>query len=361
VVAFTDPKLERDYLYCKALASKIRGDRGEAIDLGSAVELSHLRLEKTFEGDVSLESDEGEVSTIFSGTGKLFELDEEPLSQIIRELNERFGTDWSLEDRVFYDAVAEKLVKRSDVQQKAAANDLDNFSIALTDDFTKGVVSQLNVSEDMAVRFLDNTDLQEMVLAAYIPLIYGKARVAHQEFCPIGDLLGPDKESETLEYKATLRTHAASGEVYKPLETASLKTLAAFLNSRLGGTLLVGVSDDGEVPGLDTDYASLHKDDHDDRDRFQQHVAQIMSASFGAAAATNITTHIHTIDGHDLARIHVRPSDFPVDTTVTVDRKGQLEKKQAFYIRVGNGTVELTDEAEKQKYISTRWTTAAKS
>jgi hypothetical protein len=45
---------------------------------------------------------------------------------------------------------------------------------------------------------------------------------------------------------------------------------------------------------------------------------------------------------------------FPVDAKVTVDKKGQLEKKTAFYIRLNNGTVEL-DQTEKQKYISTRW------
>ena len=43
--------------------------------------------------------------------------------------------------------------------------------------------------------------------------------------------------------------------MYKPLETAVLKTIAAFLNSRDGGTLLIGVADDGTVHGLDSDYS----------------------------------------------------------------------------------------------------------
>lgn len=52
-----------------------------------------------------------------------------------------------------------------------------------------------------------------------------------------------DKESAHLEYKVSLRTHADSGETFKPLETASLQTIAAFLNSREGGTLLIGVAE----------------------------------------------------------------------------------------------------------------------
>lgn len=123
VVAFTDAKLERDYLFCKALASFVKPDAAAGMDLGSQVELTALRLEKTFEGELSLTASEGEQTTIFSGTGRQQQLDLEPLSLIIAQLNERFGTDWAPEDRSFYDTVAEKLADRLDMQQKAAAND----------------------------------------------------------------------------------------------------------------------------------------------------------------------------------------------------------------------------------------------
>ena len=53
------------------------------------------------------------------------------------------------------------------------------------------------------------------------PLIQGRAKVAYQEHCPIAALLGPDLESQYLEYKSTLRTQVETGEVCKPLETAT--------------------------------------------------------------------------------------------------------------------------------------------
>ena len=108
------------------------------------------------------------------------------------------------------------------------------------------------------------------------------------------------------------------------------------------------------MTGLASDYESLRKEGKDDRDRFGLHLANICAASFGAAAAANISSQILTVDGNDLARVHVRPSGFAVDAEVTEDKKGQLQKKTAFYIRLNNGTVEL-DEAEKQKYVATRW------
>lgn len=189
----------------------------------------------------------------------------------------------------------------------------------------------------------------------YATLVQAKARVAYQEHCPIGELLGPDRESQHLEYKATLRTHAATGEPFKPLETTTLKIIAGFANSRDGGTLLLGVADDGAVTGLAADYATLAKPGKDDRDLFTLHLMNIVVASMGHAAAANVSVQIHTVDGRDLCRVHVQPSAYPVDATVTVDRKGQLEKKTAFYVRLANGTREIADPQERQKYIASRW------
>jgi type I restriction enzyme R subunit len=355
VVSFGDVKLERDYLYCKALAMFIKDSNSGGLDLGDAVELSHLRLEQTFDGSVSLEGTDGEVVTITGGGGVSRPPDEEPLSQVIARLNERFGTSWTPEDRLFFDAVAAKIAGSAAVQRAAAANSAENFLIILREEFLKGVVEQMGIAEDMAVRYVDNTDLQDTVLEAYLPLIQSKARVARQEHCPISELLGPDLESAHLEYKATLRTHDSDGELHKPLETAALKSIAAFLNSRDGGTLLLGVADDGSIHGIDPDYATLRKDGKDDRDLFQLHLGQIVTQSMGAAAAANTTTQIHTVDGLDIARVHVRPSGVPVDATVTiVDKQGQHNKKTMFYVRVGNGTKDL-DEQEKAKYVAGRW------
>jgi len=203
-------------------------------------------------------------------------------------------------------------------------------------------------------RFLDDADLASDVVKVYATLAQARARVAYQEHCPIGELLASGGESAHLEFKATLRTHAASGEVYKPLETATLKTVAAFANSRSGGTLLIGVADDGTVTGLATDYASLAMPGKDPRDQFMLHVSNLLVASTGETAAADVSLQIHTVDGQDLCRVHVQPSSFPVDAVVTVDRKGQLEKKTAFYVRTANATREIAAAEERQRYIAAR-------
>src|ERR1700712_3765792 len=70
IAAFTDPSLERDYVYCRALSLYLR-DTGtvERLDLGTEVELTHLRHQMTFTGTLSLTSEVGEVRSFF-GEGK---------------------------------------------------------------------------------------------------------------------------------------------------------------------------------------------------------------------------------------------------------------------------------------------------
>jgi type I restriction enzyme R subunit len=357
VVTFIDVKLEADYLFCKALSAFIRPAGQASLDLGTEVELTHLRTEKTFEGSLALDERHGEVSTIFSGAGGQVTSEEEPLSAIVAKLNERFGTEWSDEDFVGHiTAIMNRMADRDDVQQAAAVNTPDNFKTFAAKLFAQELVAQLDIAKDISLKLLDNPDERDLVLTSFLKLLQGKAKVAWQEHCPIGDLLGPDKESQHLEYKSTLRVHGETGEVYKPLETATLKTIAAFANSRDGGTLLIGVADDGTPVGLTADYASFSKPNKNDRDLFQLHLGNIISASMGDAVTGNVATYFHTIDDNDVCRVHVRPSGVPVDAKVTIDKKGQMIKKTAFYVRAGNATREL-DATEKAKYILSRWPT----
>ena len=241
------------------------------------------------------------------------------------------------------------------LQQQAAANNVDNFRIAFEQRFNDAVVDRLNESQDLTYRILDNADFRSDVIAAYLPLIYGRAKVAHQEHCPIGELLARGEDAH-LEYKSTFRWDLRAAAVSKVMETAVLKTVAAFLNSREGGTLLVGVADDGAVLGLESDYLTLRKKGKDDADLLQLALTQAVLNSVGAAAATNLTSQVHTVGGHDVCRVHIKPSGHPVRAEVTVaDKNGQHQKKRPFVVRMNNGTRSIDDETEVEKFISSRW------
>jgi type I restriction enzyme R subunit len=250
------------------------------------------------------------------------------------------------------------LVADETVQVTAANNTPENFNVVFPEMFQKALLGRIDRNAEVVYGYLDNADLAAEVAKVYATLAQAAATVAYQEHCPIGELLAVG-ECAHLEYKSTLRTGADTGDVIKVLETAVVKTVAAFANSRHGGTLLIGVADDGSVHGLSSDYASLAKPGKDDRDLFLLHLSQVLINGLGAAAASAVSTQIHHVDGQDLCRVHVPPSSFPIDASVKVEKNGQLLSKIAFYIRIGNGTREV-DGTERQKYISARWGAIAK-
>src|SRR5439155_24974602 len=167
-----------------------------------------------------------------------------------------------------------------------------------------------------------------------------EARVAYQKTCPIGELLPPIRsEDQHLEYKATLRWDLKEKAKSRLVESATVKTMAGFLNSRFGGTLLIGVADDGSIVGLEHGYATLSKEGKADADVFLLHLNQLVANAVGLAATANVTTVIHHVDSHDICRVHVEPCGFPVQAEVTVaDTKGQFSKEVAFFVRLNNGT-----------------------
>ena len=350
VVPFRNPDLERDYLFCRALAALIRDrDPGQSIDLGSEVELTHLRHEVGFDGSISLSDGEGEVATIYSGTGPLSDPDEERLSQIIARLNERFGTDWTEEDRLVFEAAAGDLISDVEIQNQAVNNDEATFRAhVFPAHYEKALLSRIDRNSDLIYAYLDSEQLQAEVLDIFAVNVQKRAAVARQRTCPIGDLLGPDGESQFLEYKSTLRWDIREQRKGGAPEDAVVKTIAGFANSEYGGTLLVGVADDGSVHGLEEDYATFSKrGQRGDQDLWGQHLQNLIRNRLGDAVMALVSWQFHTINGHHLARISIDPSDFPV-----LERKASDE---IFWLRTPTSTVAVDDPTDRDQIIARRW------
>ena len=151
-------------------------------------------------------------------------------------------------------------------------------------------------------------------------------------------------ESETVEFKASLRWDHREERTNKALEAVVVKTLAGFLNAK-GGTLLIGVGDDGALVGVGADYETLKK--KQDRDGFELHLQGVLARNLGeSAAAAFLTVNFHDLDGHEICQVTVEPSDHPVYV--------EHHKESIFYARTGNATHPLpVDEAVR--YVQTRW------
>ncbi len=149
-------------------------------------------------------------------------------------------------------------------------------------------------------------------------------------------------EHERLERKSTFRWDLKAGVVNKSLERAAIKTVAAFMNSS-GGHLLLGVGDGGEVLGLESDYATLPRQD---ADGFQNHFSNVLSSMIGPALRSQVRLEPFTHDGKECMLVSVRPSDRPAYL--------RDQDREEFYIRTGNGSTSLR-MSEAQAYIASRF------
>ncbi len=155
-------------------------------------------------------------------------------------------------------------------------------------------------------------------------------------------------ESDALEFKSSLRWDVKDGVINKKLEDVIIKTIAAFANSK-GGTLLIGVADNGEVLGLEQDYQSLG---NGDRDKFEIHLRNLLNNQFGVAFVTGkLDVKFHEIDKKEICQIEITTANDAVIVELK-DKNAQLSQK--FYVRSGNTSQEIPLD-EISAYIRDRF------
>lgn len=132
-------------------------------------------------------------------------------------------------------------------------------------------------------------------------------------------------ETSTIEFKSTIRTNLKTGEKDPRMERAVLKTLVAFMNSR-GGTLLIGVADDGAMIGAD-------ESSFESRDKMMLHLNNIIKSQIGGEFLPYITCRAFDLGDKTLIKIDCTRSESPVFL-----REGRTE---TFFVRSGPSTIDL--------------------
>lgn len=160
-------------------------------------------------------------------------------------------------------------------------------------------------------------------------------------------------ESDRVEFKSTARINLHTGDKDPRIELVIAKTVAAFLNAE-GGTLLIGVDDDGRVLGLADDFATLKTPD---ADRYELWLRDLLTTTLGLAAAAAIAVDFATMTAEagpqagspaTLCRVQVMASPRPVYLLPT--RNAPRE----FWVRTGNSSRQLAVD-QAAYYIMHRW------
>jgi uncharacterized protein with ParB-like and HNH nuclease domain len=151
-----------------------------------------------------------------------------------------------------------------------------------------------------------------------------------------------------LEFKSTMRWNWKENHLDKKMEEVILKTISAFSN-REGGKLIIGVTDEGEIIGLEPDYGTLKEPN---KDQFELHLRNLVNNSFGKEfAASHLNIKFPIVDDKEICEIDIKEGHHPLYLEM-LDKSGNKVKK--FYIRSGNSSQEL-DIQETASYILKRF------
>ena len=188
--------------------------------------------------------------------------------------------------------------------------------------------------EDSFSNFIN--ERKKLFLDKIASLIGAEKQVLNEEkeASSFNELLNKN-ESKNIEFKSSIRVDMRTNQINKELEKEVLKTIVAFMNSN-GGTLLIGVSDNKEILGIQKDIETLKKKDDDG---FQQLIISLFNSHIGATNSENLSISFEEVQGKKVAVVKIKPSN-----------KGVFLDSDEFYIRSGNTSKKLNNK-ETQEYI----------
>lgn len=178
VMPYQDSELERLYTYLRFLLTKLPRDAsGPGYQLDDDVSLEYYRLQKISEGSIDLT--QGEAAELKGpsdiGTGRPTD-DEVSLSELVKALNERFGTNFTEADQLFFDQIEAEAIANEDLEKAVNANSLEDFGYVFRKAFEGLVIDRMEGNEEIFTRIMADGDFRDLAADNLLRKVYRALR-----------------------------------------------------------------------------------------------------------------------------------------------------------------------------------------
>ena len=164
IIPYGDHDYERLSAFGRALLPQLRPAREDIIEIGDEVELEFYRLTRQSFGAIPIAEGAPEYVNSPTEVGTANPEEERaPLSEIIENLNDRFGTEFSEADRLFFEQIKESAVEDEAIQQTALANSLDNFKLVISPQLQRLMYERMSENDALVSRYLNDAEFQRLV------------------------------------------------------------------------------------------------------------------------------------------------------------------------------------------------------
>jgi type I restriction enzyme R subunit len=178
IVPFTNPYLERLYIFLNHLQNKIQREQGEDLAQGvlDTIDLDSYRLQKQGEFNITLEQGKELMPSSEMGSG-VAEPEMETLSNIVKAFNDRFGTTFTNEDKVrrmtaeLMQDVKTDQAAMDNINASLNKNDIQNAQITFTDILKEKMINHIDSNFEVFKEYNDNPEFKAFLAGQMFKLL----------------------------------------------------------------------------------------------------------------------------------------------------------------------------------------------
>lgn len=164
IVPFEDVSLEKLYVFSKFLRKKLPvGKNPLPYEVLEAIDMESYKVVKVGHGSIALQPAPAELEPMGAGGAGVLHDERDPLSKIVKEINERFGTTFTLEDRVILHSLSQRLMGDKGLMGSIRTNTRDAAKIKFDVLFQEQLVDMLSRHFDLYKKLDASAELKAFV------------------------------------------------------------------------------------------------------------------------------------------------------------------------------------------------------
>lgn len=171
-----DKDMQKLYVFTKYLTKLLPKNNSEKINLEDALLLEYYKLQKTAEGNITLEKTEGVVPGIKGGAGSgSKEKEKGSLSEILDKFNKKFGTTFSEQDKVLAQLKAD-MMKNEQMANSAKSGDKTAFKTLYDKQFNDIAINRYEENDSFFKGLFENADKLKFIKELLLADVYNELR-----------------------------------------------------------------------------------------------------------------------------------------------------------------------------------------
>ena len=169
-----DRELHKFSVFAKFLYKILPKEKGPFIVLDDKILMEYYRLEKEFDGSISLEGSEGGLGGIKGEAGARTKKSNS-LAEIIAAINEKYGTNFTEMDKVL-EQIQEDFLADEKLVSFAKSNDEAMFGLKFEQEFENFAAKRYEQNDAFFMRMFSDSGIMKSVIEMLKPIIYRKMR-----------------------------------------------------------------------------------------------------------------------------------------------------------------------------------------